>query len=389
MIFTDKACYDFANKKLKSIRDGFQEYLGVEIDQQPPDKVFRVYRTPQTISAIQDKMNNLPITDGHISTSDPVNSIHVKGTVSSSEIIEFFDKDLASTIAMQNSVKLSNEIIELVKGGTNQLSLGYGADLIEHDVYDFEQINIEPHHLAVVDKGRCGEICTFNDHKGELTMSKKVKLHEQFLDAEGAPNLQRIVEIAMALPEAMKTVPVNELQKMLPGLEKLLAMAKQGDESVDPEAKAEGEEAEKSGDIPDENTAEEDAEGGDPAKVADEDPAMKEKDVEDSADKAEEDKPKASPFSDQDFNDAVDKRVVARLKVIEKAREFLPATYAFGDTAMPKIMADAVATQFEDKFSDVELPTAFKLLKMNKQYENFADADGTVKPFDELKDKEL
>jgi len=337
MIFTDKTCYDFANKKLKSIRDGFQEYLGAEIGKQPPDKVFKVYRTRQTISAIQDKMNNLPITDGHISTSDPVNSIHVKGTISSSEIIEFFDKDLASTIAIQNSVKLSNEIIELVKGGTNQLSLGYGADLIEHDVYDFEQINIEPHHLAVVDKGRCGEICTFNDHKGELNMGKKIKLHEQFLDAEGAPNLQRIVEIAMALPEAMKTVPVNELQKMLPGLEKLLAMAKQGDESVDPEAEGEGEDpaiedAEESGDIPDENTAEEDAEGGDPAKVADEDPEA-------------EDKPKASPFTDQDFNDAVDKRVVARLKVIEKAREFLPATYAFGDTAMPKIMADAVATQ--------------------------------------------
>ena len=381
MIFTDKTCYDFANKKLKSIRDGFQEYLGAEIGKQPPDKVFKVYRTRQTISAIQDKMNNLPITDGHISTSDPVNSIHVKGTISSSEIIEFFDKDLASTIAIQNSVKLSNEIIELVKGGTNQLSLGYGADLIEHDVYDFEQINIKPHHLAVVDKGRCGEICTFNDHKGELNMGKKIKLHEQFLDAEGAPNLQRIVEIAMALPEAMKTVPVNELQKMLPGLEKLLAMAKQGDESVDPEAEGEGEDpaiedAEESGDIPDENTAEEDAEGGDPAKVADEDPEA-------------EDKPKASPFTDQDFNDAVDKRVVARLKVIEKAREFLPATYAFGDTAMPKIMADAVATQFDGKFSDVELPTAFKLLKMNKQYENFADADGTVKPFDKLKDKEL
>ncbi len=49
-----------------------------------------------------------------------------------------------------------------------QLSLGYSADIVPHSEYDFEQIDINPHHLAVVENGRCGPLCCFLDRKPEL-----------------------------------------------------------------------------------------------------------------------------------------------------------------------------------------------------------------------------
>jgi hypothetical protein len=388
-LFTDKTCYDAKSKKLKSVRDGVHEYLGVELRMQPSDKVFKIYRSPKTIQAITEPMTGLPITDEHIPLTGEIDPGLVKGSVKDAQVIEFIDKDLASTIAIQNNVDLSEDIINLVKSGKNQLSLGYGADLIEHDTYDFEQIDIVPHHLALVDKGRCGEICTFSDQKGEIMnidqLFKKGGIKIAFNDADGAPNLQRIVEIAMALPEAMKTVPVDELQKILPQLEELLAMAKQGDEKIESD-EVPGE-AEKPADAEGEKEAPAEADAEKPTADAEAvDPAEKDKKIEDE-DMPEDKKGKKPEFSDKDFVDAVAQATQTRVLAIEKARIFLPSEYKFTDASMNKLMRDAIATQTSEKFTDAELTTAFKLLKENKQYENFADADKTG-TFESLQNKD-
>ena len=47
-------------------------------------------------------------------------------------------------------------MLDTLNAGKKELSLGYDARLIPSDKYDFEQRDIVPHHLAVVEAGRCG-----------------------------------------------------------------------------------------------------------------------------------------------------------------------------------------------------------------------------------------
>ena len=44
-----------------SIRDGVQEYLGVELGIEPLDKVFRIYRSPETIRKLKDTLVGIPL----------------------------------------------------------------------------------------------------------------------------------------------------------------------------------------------------------------------------------------------------------------------------------------------------------------------------------------
>lgn len=351
--FADAMPYDAAAKTAISVRDGVLEYYGQEIGQEPADQIFRVYRSPATIANAARAMEGIPITDDHVTLDVPPPTDG--GLVNESRMIDTRDEYTHTTIAVQNKVLLSDTLQMTVDAGKCELSLGYRAELVPHDVYDFEQRDIIPHHVAVVDRGRCGPMCSFIDKlpkQGEI-----VKLHKAFLDAEGALNLQQVAELAAALPEAIKAVPVNELPKLLAPMQKIIELAK----TVGVEAPAE-EEA--------------------PAPVEDEDPVEKVED-EDPAAKEEEEK----KFADS-VAAAVETAVKVRLAIVDKAREFLPADYAFADSAPDKIMRDALATDTDTKFEDAELPVAFKLLKKrDSQYKQFGDSNAD--PFDSLKGKEI
>jgi len=176
-------------------------------------------------------------------------------------------------------------------------------------------------------------------------MPKKGKA---FFDAEGQVNLEQIVEIATALPEAIKKVPVDQLKKIMPSLQQIMMYAKE--QGAVEEAPAEGEE-----DMTDEEAA-----------------AKKE------APAAEEDKPKENFADSKAFKDAVASAVKGEVKryaqVVTKARNFLDADYDFSDKSANQVMADSLATQSTDKFEDSELPVAFKLLrKPNTDYSQFGD----------------
>ena len=173
-------------------------------------------------------------------------------------------------------------------------------------------------------------------------MKKKGKA---FFDAEGQVNLEQIVEIATALPEAIKKVPVDQLVKLMPAMQEIMAYAKEQG-AVTEEYPTEGEE-----DMTDEGkTGEEDKE---------------EKDKEEFTDSAA-------------FKDAVASAVKGEVKryaeVVNKARNFLDADYDFSGKSANQVMADSLATQSTDKFEDSELPVAFKLLrKPNTDYSQFGD----------------
>jgi len=345
--FADTATYSDTERTAVSIRDGVLEYLGTEIGLEPPDKVFAVYRSPATIANAAHAMKGIPLTGEHVSLDGPAPSDG--GRVESSVVIDQVDEPTHSRLAVRNKLSVSDSL-QITLKEKRQLSLGYEADLVPHSKWDYEQINIVPHHLAAVSDGRCGPLCSFLDRKPEeKNMTKKEKA---FFDAEGQVNLEQVVEIATALPEAIKKVPVDQLVKLMPAMQEIMAYAKE------------------QGAVTDEDPAE----GMEEEELTDEEAAAKKE-----AEVAEEDKPKEQFADSKAFKDAVASAVKGEVKryaeVVTKARNFLDADYDFSDKSANRVMADALSTQSTDKFEDSELPVAFKLLrKPNTDYSQFGDS---------------
>lgn len=379
MLFSDhiKVTFDESGKTLISVRDGVQEYAGIEIGLQPYDKTFKVYRSAETIKSIVSELKNLPITDGHVELTD-IPADKIKGFVDASELVRYENIDLASTIAIKNNVKLHDNVVQLLDS-KNELSLGYFAETKEHDVYDFEQVNIIPHHLAIVENGRCGSVCKFRDERknmdpkdleNEETKSTESEgtdagSAEETKDAETPVNLQRIAEVVKDLPEAVKLMSLEELTSLVPVLEAAINTAR----AATPNGQEATQDTEMEG-------AEETTEGEPEEVVTDEEgdgmPSETEK----------------KNFTDsQEFKDAVMKTSDERVNVILKAKQFLDEGYNFKDICTTKIMRDALASQTKESFKDNEVGVAFKMLKKNKDYSQFADSKDNE--WDKIKDKEI
>lgn len=353
--FSDIAIYSATERTVVSVRDGVLEYLGTELGLEPADQVFAVYRSPATIANAAYRMIGIPLTDKHVSLDYPAPG--GGGRVASSTVIDQVDEATHSRLAVQNKLALS-DALQILLQDKRQLSLGYEADLVPHSRWDYEQINILPHHLAAVETGRCGPLCSFLDRKPEKreedkNMTEKVKL---FLDAEGQVNLEQIVEIAMALPEAIKKVPVDQLKKIMPALQQIMLYA--NEQGAGPEVV-----------IEDEDMDEE---------ATDEATAAKK-----GAEGADGDTPKEKFTDSKAFKDAVeaqskkfaDAEVKIYSEVVNKARTFVDADYNFAGKNANAVMRDALATQSPDKFEDSELPVAFKLLRRpNTDYSQFGDS---------------
>jgi hypothetical protein len=377
--FNDELPYDKQSKTAISFRDGVLEYLGSELGIEPADKLFTVYRSPATIANAARLMDKLPLTDEHVSLDEPPTS--PVGSVVDATMADLFDDNTSSTVGVRNRIEVTDAISGALETGKRQLSLGYGADLVPHVKWDFEQKEILPHHLAVVQVGRCGPSCAFIDRKpnegdnmpqgkkeGQKTNTpadngSKVELTAVFTDAEGAPNMEQIVEVFQQLPEAARKVPIDVLQKFLPQLQELVALAG-GANGTDVPESDEGE----------------DMDAGMGEDMTDEGEDMEKKDYTDTA----------------AFKDAIAKAVrddrERHGRVIDKAKNFVDESYSYHGKSTEQIMRDALATEYADaEIADTELDVAFKLLKRTESnLKNFGDgaADASAGKFDSLKTKE-
>lgn len=356
--FEDAATYDPVEKSAISVRDGVLEYLGSELGLEPADKIFTVYRSPATIANAAYQMAGIPLTDEHVSLDDA--APQTGSNVTDSTVIDLMDPGTDTRLGVRNRLTLSDNAI-IMLDSKRELSLGYYADLVPHERYDFEQKNIVPHHLAAVPAGRCGSLCSFLDRKPPPQTKEgdmpKSKLHKAFLDADGAVSLEQIVEMATGLPEAIKSVPVDKLQELMPALQEIMTYAKS--QGVEPEG-MEDEDAEYK-DMDGEEDKEREAAFADAASKVLGKKVTNSKDLE-------------TAFSDarQKFADAEVKRYA---EVVNKARNFLDAEYDFTGKTANEVMRDALATQCTDKFEDAELSVAFKLLrKPDTDYSKFGDA---------------
>lgn len=356
--FTDSMDWNPDERTAVSVRDGVLEYAGIELGLSPPDKMFTVYRSPATIANVASKLPGICLIDGHIDPEGPPVTEGI-GRITHADMIDLIDESTDSKLAIRNKIYLDSVAVK----PKSQLSLGYTAELVPHDKYDFEQREIQPHHLAVVQAGRCGSSCSFIDHKYP-TEGKDMKtpkqtpaaaaLHKVFTDQEGQPNLEQIVEIATELPEALRKLPVDELQKVLPALQEIVNMA--GGSSA---PTGEGMESE--------------------VVVEDEDMPEKEEKV---------------PMQDTaEFKDAMAKVVDSAIKrhsqVVDKAKNFVDEAYSFEGKSTEQVMRDALATQFSDKFADSELDIAFKMLRQTKStVAKFGDGAPSNDRFASVADKE-
>ena len=349
MKFKDKATLD-KEKKLISFRDGVQEYLGVEIGQKPEDAIFLVYRSPETIKAASDLMQGIAVTDEHVDIVLEIKKEKIAGEVLSSEIIDYKKVNDYASCAVSNSVLLNELGNDIVKSGRLELSLGYDADLVESKHYDFEQKNIIPHHLAIVEAGRCGGFCSFKD---ELINDEKI----------GAKmNLEQLLKMVNDLPEMLKGLEPDELKVAGEAMEKIAAM--KSDKMGDMEKEgASDSEAEVEIETADEDTADT---GGNGKQREREDTEVTQVQAKDShfIDKA---------VFDKAIADAKLEGSSLMASVMSKAVNFLDSSYTYAGKKPCEIMRDAIATQTDDQFSDSELQTAFKMLKANKEYNHFTD----------------
>ena len=359
--FNDSVTWNGEEKTAVSVRDGVLEYLGAELGLEPAEKTFTVYRSPATIARANAAMNGVPLTDEHVTVGHDVKS--PVGSVLDSEIIDFIDESTSSHLALRNRVRITDAISGALKTGKQQLSLGYNANLVPHERFDFEQVNIQPHHLAVVPAGRCGSACSFIDRQPTEVEPMKTKqktegqpeLHTAFVDAEGQPNLQQIVEIAQQLPEALKSVPMDKLQELMPTLQEIVSM------------------------------------GGAPAPAAEE-PALEDEETPADEEEPMEDEEPSVPVTDTaEFKDAVNSAIRRHTEVIEKAKTFVDESYQFAGKATDQIMRDALAVEHgKQEFSDAELSVAFKLLKKTgTDLRTFGDASPSAGKFSSIADKEL
>lgn len=358
--FNDRVSWDSNKKRGISVRDGVLEYLGAEIGREPADKIFTVYRSPASIAKASSAMIGIPLTDRHVDTDSPVPASEMHGKVERSEVVDAFDEATQSTLAVENQLSLTDSFTSVLKSGKRELSLGYKAALVEHDRYDFEQRNITPHHLAVVEAGRCGSTCSFIDKKPEgtnmLTKETKAALAKvrAFKDEEPSLTMEQVVELGGQVLETLKSLPLEVLAKYAPTLQEMV-------NEVTPPA----------------DTKEVDAE--------DETPVEAEEEMKDESPEDEEEQAKK-------FEDALNKKLALHTEVIEKARDFVDSTYMFKGKTTEQIMRDVLAVEHGSQtFADSDIAVAFRLLKPQAtQLHNFGDANvAKDDPFLSLKDKKV
>lgn len=373
--FRDAAVYDPEQKTAVSVRDGVIEYSGAELGIEPEDKMFSVYRSPATISNTAMRMRGLPLTPEHVPLDQPAPSD--AGFVNDAQMIDAYAAETHTTIAIRNQLTLSDSMRQMVDAGRREMSLGYRADLVPHDTYDFEQKDIKPHHLATVPEGRCGPMCSFLDAKptdpGNDDMTTKTDkttvLHKQFQDAEGGMNLQQVVELASALPEAIKQVPIDKLSELTEPLQNIMAAAQERGVQGGGEEEA-GATDEDGGDTPTDDDDDEDKKAMSDEKI--------QKEVE------------------RRTTEHLDAAVKRHTATVEKARHFLPSDYAFADKSTPQIMRDTLATKTSEQFTDEQLPLAFKMLERpapktepaDRPYRDFGDRAAAT-DVDSIADKEI
>ncbi|MEA3330615.1 MAG: DUF2213 domain-containing protein [Campylobacterota bacterium] len=163
-------------------RSGCQTYLGMEISNDlEPMKTYNVYR-PKDEVLHKDSLAtfiNSTVTDEHpqtFVTTDNVKELQ-KG---SSAGYETLNKDGIDYVKAK-LVVTDKDLIDKIQSGKVGISAGYSHQLIKEkgtfdgQEYDFKQTNIRINHIAIVQRGRCGNECKITDSISDIILNSTNK----------------------------------------------------------------------------------------------------------------------------------------------------------------------------------------------------------------------
>ena len=149
-------------KDIVIARTGTQDYLGYEIGLNS-NEIVKVYRTDEEVKKSINTIDGKPITINH--TDDYFSTDSEYEAIGTAYNTRFKDgKVIADLIFYKNPPKELGEI-----------SLGYSTSIIEKDG-KYYQSDITVNHIALVNKARCGSLCSLKDNEVVKTSSDRVKL---------------------------------------------------------------------------------------------------------------------------------------------------------------------------------------------------------------------
>lgn len=167
----------------KFARTGSQTYLAKQVfrtqallDQEglKPDDVVTLHRDEDTVfdPESMETFRSAPVTLGHPKDEDgtpiPVTAENAKELqVGVLEGMPVRDEDtLGGTLVLT-----AQEAIDALEDGTQELSAGYGCDIVKVDG-KYYQRNVRANHIAIVPKGRAGANCRIADEDNALLIDE-------------------------------------------------------------------------------------------------------------------------------------------------------------------------------------------------------------------------
>lgn len=185
--FRDKISIDPVTKSVNLSRSGIYQYTGEEIGLND-NKVYNVYRPESTVEKTAQLLNDyqaIPLLINHpkqfVDIKDDKN--YTKGGVGNGVVRE----EKGYRVCGGDLVGLTDEMKDFVSKG-QEVSLGSYGELKVSDSpeYDFVMEITDINHLAIVNRGRAGDVCSIRDGVSnrqlvlqELNNKKKEKMTDK------------------------------------------------------------------------------------------------------------------------------------------------------------------------------------------------------------------
>ncbi len=187
----------------KFARTGSQKYLASQVfrtqtllDQEglKANDIIELHRDEATVfdDESMESFRSAPVTIGH-PKDDKGNPISVSSENSKElqvgvlEGMPTRDEDTLGGVL----VLTAQEAIDALEGGTQELSAGYGCDIVKVDG-KYCQRNVRANHIAIVPKGRAGSSCRISDEALALEDDHPEPMREDFKDSDSYDNAMAI-----------------------------------------------------------------------------------------------------------------------------------------------------------------------------------------------------
>jgi hypothetical protein len=202
------------NKKATIMRDGYYKYLAREVDKQAkyPMDVVNVYRPPEEVkkafAKFKDELKRLPVIANH-----PESDLDLKNPESFR-----YGEGIKPALRLENGnllldCELSNlkgKVKEFYDKGIKEISCGWHGEYekVDDESLDYQYIQRfkDFNHIAVLERGRCGNTCSIKDtkiEKGVLDMTKEEL--EQLVDQKVNDKVAEILDNKQKEHEANET----------------------------------------------------------------------------------------------------------------------------------------------------------------------------------------